>query len=160
MKKRRSFSRQFKREAASMVLDQGFSYREVCRQLDLGETGLRRWVDQLRFERDGGVPQSKALTDEQQKIQELEAKIHRLEREKAILKKATALLVSDEINGRSQSGVIPTGAQVQEDRPSAGGYSEPVGAAVYSGAAESGVVWRYYLCLGWGPLALFGCSDG
>ena len=42
MKKRRSFSRQFKREAASMVLDQGFSYREVCRQLDLGETGLRR----------------------------------------------------------------------------------------------------------------------
>jgi transposase len=47
MKKRRSFSREFKREAAGMVLDQGFSYREVCRQLDLGETGLRRWVEQF-----------------------------------------------------------------------------------------------------------------
>jgi len=80
-----------------MVLDQGFSYREVCRQLDLGETGLRRWVEQLQFERDGGVPKE-ALTDEQKKIQELESRIHRLEREKAILKKATALLVSDEIN--------------------------------------------------------------
>src|SRR3569833_1802273 len=34
-----------------------------------------------------------ALTPEQQKIQELEAKISRLEREKAILKKATALLM-------------------------------------------------------------------
>ena len=98
MKKRRSFSREFKREAAGMLLDQGFSYREVCRQLDLGETGLRRWVEQLQFERDGGVPKSEALTDEQQKIQELESRIHRLEREKAILKKATALLVSDEIN--------------------------------------------------------------
>jgi len=98
MKKRRSFSREFKREAAGMVLDQGFSCREVCRQLDLGETGLRRWVEQLQFERDGGVLKSEALTDEQKKIQELESRIHRLEREKAILKKATALLVSDEIN--------------------------------------------------------------
>jgi transposase len=81
-----------------MVLDQGFSCREVCRQLDLGETGLRRWVEQLQFERDGGVPKAVALTDDQRKIQELESRIHRLEREKAILKKATALLVSDEIN--------------------------------------------------------------
>ncbi len=42
--------------------------------------------------------QSKALTPEQQTIQELEARINRLEREKAILKKATALLMSDEFN--------------------------------------------------------------
>lgn len=40
---------------------------------------------------------SKALTQEQQRIQELEARIKRLEREKSILKKATALLVADEI---------------------------------------------------------------
>ena len=37
------------------------------------------------------------LTPEQQKIQELEARINRLEREKAILKKATALLMADEL---------------------------------------------------------------
>ena len=52
-----------------MVLDQGFSYCEVCRQLDLGETGLRHWVEQVQFERNGGVPKSEALTDEQKKIQ-------------------------------------------------------------------------------------------
>ena len=46
----------------------------------------------------GVTPKSKALTPEQQKIQELEARIDRLEREKAILKKATALLMSDEFN--------------------------------------------------------------
>ncbi len=44
------------------------------------------------------TPKSKALTPEQQKIQELEARINRLEREKAILKKATALLMSDELD--------------------------------------------------------------
>ena len=66
--------------------------------LDIGETALRRWVQQLEGERNGETPTSKALTLEQQKIQELEARINRLEREKSILKKATALLMSEEMN--------------------------------------------------------------
>jgi len=37
----------------------------------------------------------KAITPDQRRIQELEARIERLEREKAILKKATALLMSE-----------------------------------------------------------------
>ncbi len=57
---------------------------------------LRRWVQQLQSERCGTTPTSKALTPEQQKIQELEARIHRLEHKKDILKKATALLMTDE----------------------------------------------------------------
>ena len=98
MRARRTFSREFKREAACMVLDQGFKIMDVCRQLEVGETALRRWVDRVKFERNGGVPKAEALTDEQRKIQELEARSYRLEREKSILKKATALVVSDEIN--------------------------------------------------------------
>jgi len=96
-KQRRTFSTEFKHEAASLVLDQGYSFTEACRSLGIGETALRRWVDQLRNERGGTTPKSKALTPEQQRIQELETKINRLEREKAILKKATALLMSDEL---------------------------------------------------------------
>ena len=95
-KQRRSFTPEFKLEAASLVLDEGYSITEACRSLDIGETALRRWVDQLRAERDGETPTSKALTPDQQKIQELEARIKRLEDEKRILKKATALLMSDE----------------------------------------------------------------
>jgi len=38
------------------------------------------------------------MTPEQQKIQLLEARVNRLEREKTILKKATALLMSEEID--------------------------------------------------------------
>lgn len=60
---------------------------------------MRRWVDQLRDERGGVTPQrSKAMTPEQQRIQELEGQVRRLEREKEILKKATALLMSDGLN--------------------------------------------------------------
>jgi transposase len=97
-RKRRTFTQEFKLEAAALVLDEGYSVPEACRSLDVGETALRRWVQQLKQERGGETPQSKALTPEQQKIQELEARINRLEREKSILKKATALLMSDEMN--------------------------------------------------------------
>ena len=97
-RQRRIFSTEFKHEAASLVLDQRYTYRQACESLDLTETALRRWVDQLRAERGGETPKSKALTPEQGRIQELEARVNRLEREKTILKKATALLMSDEIN--------------------------------------------------------------
>ncbi len=97
-RKRRTFTQEFKVEAAALVIDKGYSVPEACRSLDIGETALRRWIQQLKQERGGETPQSKALTPEQQKIQELEARIDRLEREKSILKKATALLMSDEMN--------------------------------------------------------------
>ncbi|WP_090515970.1 IS3 family transposase [Pseudomonas marincola] len=86
-KQRRTFSPEFKREAADLVLSQNYSFIEASRSLGIGETALRRWVDQLQQERTGLTPKSKALTPEQQKIQELEARIARLEREKSIFKK-------------------------------------------------------------------------
>lgn len=96
-RQRRTFSAEFKIDAASLVLDQGYSIPEAANSMGVGETALRRWVDQLKVERDGVTPSTKALTPEQKKIQELEARINRLEREKSILKKATALLMSDEL---------------------------------------------------------------
>lgn len=94
---RRTFTTEFKLEAASLVLDQNYSVAEAARSLDIGETALRRWIDQLTIERSGCTPsKNKALTPEQQRIQQLEARIRHLEIEKDILKKATALLMSDE----------------------------------------------------------------
>ncbi|EMP6247574.1 IS3 family transposase [Pseudomonas aeruginosa] len=86
-KQRRTFSAEFKREAAALVLDQGYSHIDACRSLGVVDSALRRWVKQLEAERQGVTPKSKALTPEQQKIQELEARINLLEREKAIFKK-------------------------------------------------------------------------
>lgn len=93
---RRHYSIEFKLESASLVIDQGYTIMSACQAVGVGETAMRRWVKQLRTERTGLTPAgSKALTAEQQKIQALEAKIKRIEREKEILKKATALLMSD-----------------------------------------------------------------
>ncbi|RQZ61940.1 transposase [Burkholderia glumae] len=103
-KQRRSFSPEFKQQAASLVLDQGYNFSEASRSVGVGETVLRRWVQQLQMERQGVTPQGKAITPDQQRIQELEARIERLEREKAILKKATALLMSEGIE-RTKSSI-------------------------------------------------------
>ncbi|WP_172380310.1 IS3 family transposase [Vibrio sp. Vb339] len=86
-RQRRTFSAEFKLDAASLVLDQGYSIPEAANSMGVGETALRRWVDQLKVERGGMTPTTKALTPEQKKIQELEARINRLEREKSIFKK-------------------------------------------------------------------------
>jgi len=96
-KQRRTFSPEFKQQAACLVLDQGYSHVEASRSVGIGESVLRRWVQQLQLERQGITPQSKAMTPDQQRIQELEARIEPLEREKSILKKTTALLMSEGI---------------------------------------------------------------
>lgn len=96
MRKRRNFTSEFKNEAASLVLDQAYSIKEACEAMGVGETAMRRWVNQLEAERNGISPQgSRAITADQQRIQELEAQVKKLQREKEILKKASALLMSD-----------------------------------------------------------------
>ncbi len=94
--KKPSFTTEFKVESANLVINQGYSINEACQAVGVSESAMRRWVKQLKEEQRGFTPiGSKALTPDQQHIQELEAKIKRIEREKEILKKATALLLSD-----------------------------------------------------------------
>ena len=93
---RRNFSPEFKQESASLVINQGYSIQQACDSMGVGQTAMRRWVYQLKAELQGIPPQQgKAITADQRRIQELEAKIRRIETEKEILKKATALLMSD-----------------------------------------------------------------
>lgn len=50
-------------------------------------------------ERQDITPFASPLTSEQQRIRELEKQVRRLEEQNTILKKATALLMSDSLNG-------------------------------------------------------------
>lgn len=96
-KKRQSFTPEFKLEAVSLVNDKGYSISEACRALEIGPTALRRWFQQYEQVEQGITPVgSKALTTEQRETQELQKRIQHLELEKDILKKATALLMTDE----------------------------------------------------------------
>ncbi len=63
--------------------------------MDVGLSTMTRWVKQLRDERQG----NKSLHyPEQIEIRELRKKLQRIEMENEILKKATALLMSDSLN--------------------------------------------------------------
>jgi len=62
-KQRRSFSAEFKREAADNC-----SYIEASRSIGVGESARRRWVDQVPQERQGVTLQSKALILEHRKF--------------------------------------------------------------------------------------------
>ena len=48
-RQRRSFTAEFKLEAASLVLDQGYSVPEASRSLAVGQTVLRRWFFNSRL---------------------------------------------------------------------------------------------------------------
>ena len=96
-KKRLAYSAEFKNEAASLVLDKSYTVAEACEAMGIGPTAMRRWVKQLESERDGHTPKAKAISAEHQKIQALEKRIKQIEWEKDILKKATALLMSDTV---------------------------------------------------------------
>ena len=70
------------------------SYRDGRR-----ESTLDKWVRKLKAERDGKLIIGKPITEEQREIAELKKQVKRLEMEKDILKKASALLISDSMNG-------------------------------------------------------------
>ncbi|ATD40595.1 transposase (plasmid) [Aeromonas salmonicida subsp. masoucida] len=97
-KSRRTFTPEFKLQAASLVIDQHYSIPEACMSMEISETCLRKWVRQIQSEREGIAPKGNAITEDRRRIQELEARVKRLEMEKDILKKATALLMSDSIH--------------------------------------------------------------
>lgn len=60
-KQRRTFTPEFKREAASLILNQGYSPTDAARSLGLVESALRRWVSQPQQKRSGVTPTSKVV---------------------------------------------------------------------------------------------------
>ena len=94
-RKRRSFDTEFKLQVVKMIKDQGLSVGQVCRDMELGETAVRRWLAQFEAELQGQSGIGKPLTAEQQRIRALEAEVRRLREDNDILKKASAGSVSN-----------------------------------------------------------------
>ena len=70
-----------------MIKDQGLSIAQVCRDMKLGETEVRRWLAQLDAEQLGQPGIGKPLTVEQQRIRQLEAENRQLRGDVDTLKK-------------------------------------------------------------------------
>jgi transposase len=92
---KRSFPPEFRAEAVRMVLEQQYSVSEACKALGVGDTALRRWIDQWKLEHASPPAKGKAMTPEQARIQELEKRVAQLERERELLKKSTAFFVKE-----------------------------------------------------------------
>jgi transposase len=93
--KRRSFTAEYKQRVARMVLDEGQNVAAVCRDQNLGETVVRRWVDQLKAEQAGQAGEGQPLTAEQQRIRQLEQENRQLKEDKELLKKASAFFARE-----------------------------------------------------------------
>jgi len=93
-RKRRAFSTEYKAEVVKLIQDGGKSVGEVCRELDLTETAVRKWVAQEKI--DAGHGPSGALTSEERdELRRLRRENTQLRMEREILKKATAFFAKE-----------------------------------------------------------------
>lgn len=88
---RRRFSREFKFEAVSMVVEQGQDLYEVARELEIRPDMLQRWM--RKFGEDGcdAFPGSGRLKPDDEEVRRLRRENERLRQERDILKKAVAI---------------------------------------------------------------------
>jgi|SRR5215472_15492401 len=101
-RQRRSFTPEFKAEVIALVRRGERSLPAICRELDLSETAVRRWVAQAAVdagERDG------LTTEEREELRRLRREVRVLREERDILKRAAV----GSMGRRNSVGVAATG---------------------------------------------------
>ena len=93
--KRKSFDPSFKLQVVQLIKEQGLSVAQVCRDMSLGETAVRRWLTQHSAEQSGQAGIGKPLTTEQQRIRQLEGENRQLRQDNDLLKKASAFFARE-----------------------------------------------------------------
>lgn len=78
-----------------MVKVQGLSISQVCKDMKIGESAVRRWIAQYEAEQLGQSGIGKPLTAEHQRIRQLEAENRQLRGDVDILKKASAFFARE-----------------------------------------------------------------
>ena len=94
---RRQFSQEFKNDAAKLVLDKNYSLQKAAESLNIGASTLGKWVAQMKNQQEDRSIKGKSLSSDQKEKKALEDRIKQLEWENTILKKATALVMSDSL---------------------------------------------------------------
>ena len=94
-KSRRVFEPSFKLQVVQMIKTQGLSIGQVCKDMGLGATAVRRWLLQFEAEQLGQSGAGKPLTAEHQRIRQLESENRQLRGDVEILKKASAFFARE-----------------------------------------------------------------
>jgi len=95
-KPRARFTLEQKLDYCKLMVEEGYTNKQVIDISGAGPTAVTRWKKQYLAELNGTTPQGKkALTTEQQTIQELEKQLWRARRDNDILKKAAAFFIRE-----------------------------------------------------------------
>src|ERR1035441_93387 len=99
---RSRYPKEFRRDAAALVIDQHRTVADVARQLGVVEQTLGNWVRQERIDR--GMSEGLS-SEERARISELERQVKRLTTERDLLKRSVAFWVkrSEEHTSELQS---------------------------------------------------------
>lgn len=95
MKTRKSYSKEFKLDAVSLVTEQNYKIAEAARSLDISATMLGRRIKEQEEEGQQAFRGNGNLTPEQEEIRRLREENKRLKMEKEILKKATVFFAKE-----------------------------------------------------------------
>ena len=95
MTTRKKYSKEFKLDAVSLVLEQDYSRAEAARSLDINANMLGRWVKEHQADDGQAFRGNGKLTPEQEELRNLRAQVKRLQMEKEILKKATVFFAAE-----------------------------------------------------------------
>jgi transposase-like protein len=93
-RKRRSFTAEFKAEAARLCKAGDRSIGQVAKDLDLTEGALREWVKRADIDSGQGPPGA-LTTAEREELTRLRRENKRLQMEREILKKAAAFFAKE-----------------------------------------------------------------
>lgn len=93
-RKRRRFSEEYKAETVRLVQNSAKSIGQLGLELGIGETALRRWINQAEVEAGRG-PAGALTRSEREELVELRRENQRLRMEREILKKATAFFAKE-----------------------------------------------------------------
>ena len=94
MTSRKKYSKEFKLDAVSLVLDQQYTRAEAARSLGINQNMLGRWIKEHESEDGQSFRGNGKLSPEQEQIRDLKSQVKRLELEKEILKKATVFFAA------------------------------------------------------------------
>ena len=96
METRKQYTKEFKLDAISLVLDQGFTIAEAARSLEIRANMLGRWVREIRADTNGQAFRGNGkLTLEQEEIRRLRIENKQLKLERQILKEAAVFFVKE-----------------------------------------------------------------
>ena len=89
---RRSFTPAFKVQTVDLTRTSGKGISQVCRDLDLTETAVRRWVEQAQIDRG---ERAGLTTAEREELTLLRREVRVLQEEREILKRAAACFAKE-----------------------------------------------------------------